>query len=196
MTAELGRPEAVLVRHGETEWSRSGRHTGRSDIPLAPEGLGPAEALASVLAGRRFARVLTSPLSRAVETSRLAGFARAEVKADLVEWDYGDYEGRTTAEIRAQVPGWSLWRDGCPGGESAADVGRRVDRVIGEIRLGDGDVLLFAHGHVLRVMAARWVGLAPTDGRLFTLDVASVSCLGWEREVAALRSWNRKVNGI
>ena len=183
--------EVVLVRHGETEWSKSGRHTGRTDVPLSHEGLGQAEALAAALTGRRFERVLTSPLARAVETCRRAGLGNDAIRTpDLLEWDYGGYEGRTTAEIRAEVPGWSLWRDGVPNGETAVDVGRRVDRVIGAVRLLSGDAALFAHGHVLRVLAARWLGLPPTDGRLFGLDTATVSVLGWEREVAVVLSWN------
>ena len=185
------RPEVVLVRHGQTEWSKAGKHTGRTDVPLTPRGIRQAEALAAALGGRTFALVLTSPLQRAVDTCRLAGLAaRVERTPDLVEWDYGDYEGRTTAEIRARVPGWSLWRDGAPGGEQADDVGRRVDRVIAAIRRGDGDAALFAHGHVLRVFAARWLGLPATDGRLFALDTATLGVLGWEREVAVIRRWN------
>ncbi|MDQ1397400.1 MAG: hypothetical protein QOG64_2659 [Acidimicrobiaceae bacterium] len=179
------------MRHGETEWSRTGQHTGRTDVPLTPLGVRQAEALATALTGRRFERVVTSPLQRAVETCRRAGLAAgAERSSDLLEWDYGEYEGRTTPEIRATIPGWSLWRDGVPGGESAADVGRRVDRVIATVRLGRDDTVLFGHGHTLRVLAARWLGLSPNDGRLFALDTASVSVLGWEREVAVVRRWN------
>src|SRR4051812_36656825 len=178
-----GRPEFVLVRHGETEWSRSGQHTSRTDIPLTKAGERQAEELRALLGNRPFGLVLTSPRQRAATTCRRAGFGnRAITTRDLEEWDYGEYEGRTTAEIRARVPGWSIWRDGCPGGESGADVGRRVDRVIAEVRRGDGDALAFAHGHVLRVVAARWLGLAPTEGRLFLLGTASVAVLGWERE--------------
>ena len=184
-------PEVVLVRHGETEWSRSGKHTGRTDVLLTARGQRQAEAIAPRLQGHRFARVLSSPLKRAVETCRLTGYGdRCEPCPDLLEWDYGAYEGRTTAEIRRTVPGWSLWRDGVPRGETADEVGHRADRVISAIRLAGGDALLFAHGHILRVLAARWLGLPPADGRLFALDTATVSVLGWEREVAVVRGWN------
>jgi probable phosphoglycerate mutase len=184
-------PELVLVRHGETEWSRAGRHTGSTDVPLTKEGTRAAEALAGALAGWTFARVLTSPLSRAAHTCRLAGLGEAaEVRNELVEWDYGDYEGRTTADIRAERPEWSLWRDGCPGGESAGEVGRRVDRVLSDLRGLEGDAVLFAHGHVLRVLAARWIGLGPEEGALLALSTATLSVLGWERERAVLRLWN------
>ena len=183
--------EVVLVRHGETEWSAAGRHTGRTDVPLDETGRREARALAESLAGRDFALVLTSPLSRAVETCRLAGLGdRAQVRDDLAEWDYGEYEGRTTPEIRAGRPGWSLWADGVVGGETIADVGARVDRVIAEAARAGGDVALFAHGHVLRVLAARWLGLEPDAGKLLALDPASVSVLGWEREWRVIRSWN------
>jgi broad specificity phosphatase PhoE len=184
-------PEVVLVRHGETLWSRNGQHTGCTDIPLTDEGRRQSERLGDSLRGRRFALVLTSPLQRAAETCRLAGLGDvALLREELMEWDYGAYEGRTTPEIRAEVPGWSLWRDGVPGGETAADVGRRVDRVIAEIGAVDGDVVLFAHGHVLRVLAARWLGLPPTEGRLFALDPATISILGYERETPVIRRWN------
>jgi probable phosphoglycerate mutase len=181
----------VLVRHGETEWSRSGQHTGNTDIPLTDEGRKAARRLAAALAGRTFARVLTSPLGRAADTCRLAGFGdAAEVREELVEWDYGEYEGRTTADIRKERPGWSVWSDGCPGGEPVAAVGRRVDAVISELRELDGDAVLFAHGHVLRVLAARWIGLEPAAGALLALSTATVSVLGWERERAVVRLWN------
>jgi len=184
-------PEVVLVRHGETLWSRSGKHTGRTDIPLTEEGRRQSEHVGDTLRGRRFALVLTSPLQRAAETCRLAGLGDLAVfREELMEWDYGAYEGRTTAEIRAEVPGWSLWRDGVPGGETAADVGRRVDAVIADVRAVDGDVALFAHGHLLRVLAARWLGLPPTEGRLFALDPATISILGHERETPVIRRWN------
>lgn len=184
-------PEVVLVRHGETVWSRNGQHTGCTDILLTDEGRRQSERLGDSLRGRRFALVLTSPLQRAAETCRLAGLGDvALLREELMEWDYGAYEGRTTPEIRAEVPGWSLWRDGVPGGETAADVGRRVDRVIAEIGAVDGDVVLFAHGHVLRVLAARWIGLPPTEGRLFALDPATTSILGHERETPVIRRWN------
>jgi len=183
--------ELVLVRHGETEWSRTGKHTGRTDVPLTEEGRRQAELLAVSLAGRRFDRVLTSPLSRAAETCRLAGFEQvAETREDLVEWDYGEYEGLTTPEIRRERPDWVLWRDGCPGGESPEQVGERLDRVLEEVRASTGHVALFAHGHVLRVLAVRWLGLAPADGARLALSTATVSVLGWERETAVVRLWN------
>jgi probable phosphoglycerate mutase len=183
--------ELVLVRHGQTEWSRTGRHTGRTDVPLSDEGRRLASRLAASLAGRRFARVLTSPLSRAADTCRLAGLGdRAEAREELVEWDYGEYEGLTTPAIRERRPGWSLWRDGAPGGESPAQVGARADRLLAELRGLPGDAALFAHGHVLRVIAARWLELAPRDGALLALSTATVSVLGWERETAVLRLWN------
>jgi broad specificity phosphatase PhoE len=186
--------EVVLVRHGETLWSRSGKHTGRTDIPLTEEGRRQSERVGTRLSGRRFALVLTSPLQRAAETCRLAGLgAAAALREELMEWDYGAYEGRTTPEIRAEVPGWSLWRDGVPGGETAADVGHRVDHVIAELGAVDGDVALFAHGHVLRVLGARWLGLPPTEGRLFVLDPATISVLGHERETPVIRRWNEEL---
>jgi broad specificity phosphatase PhoE len=185
------RPEVVLVRHGETEWSRTGKHTGRTDIPLTENGRRDAEVLRASLTARRFARVLTSPLSRAAETCRLAGLGgSAENRDELLEWDYGTYEGLTTPEIREERPDWSLWRDGCPGGEAPEDVGARVDRVIGEVQELDGDAALFAHGHVLRVLAARWIELGPEWGARLVLATATLSVLGWERETAALRLWN------
>ena len=184
-------PEVVLVRHGETLWSRNRQHTGRTDIPLTDEGRRQSERVGDSLRGRRFALVLTSPLQRAAETCRLASLVDVAVfREELMEWDYGAYEGRTTAEIRAEVPGWSLWRDGVPGGETAADVGRRVDRVIADVRAANGDGALFAHGHVLRVLAVRWLGLPPTEGRLFALDPATISILGYERETPVIRRWN------
>lgn len=183
--------EIVLVRHGETEWSRTGRHTGRTDVPLTEEGSREAEAIGAALAGRRFALVLTSPLERASETCRLAGLADVAVAHDeLTEWDYGEYEGRKTLEIREERPGWSLWKDGVPGGETLSDVGERADRVLEELRSVEGDVALFAHGHLLRVLAARWLGLEPAAGRLFALDAGTISVLGHERETAVLRGWN------
>jgi len=181
----------VAVRHGDTAWSRSGRHTGRTDVPLEEEGRRQAVELGRRLAGHRFARVLTSPLERARQTCDLAGFAGvAEVCDDLREWDYGEYEGLTTDQIRSGRPGWSLWRDGAPGGETAADVGRRADRVVSAARGVPGDVLVFAHGHLLRVVGARWVGLEPTAGGLLALAPATVSVLGWERDTAVVARWN------
>ncbi len=185
------RPRLVAVRHGATEWSRAGRHTGRTDLPLLDEGRRQAEELGRRLAGHTFARVLTSPLARARQTCELAGFgAVAEECDDLREWDYGEYEGMTTDEIRAGRPGWSLWRDGVPKGESADDLGQRADRVVAAVRGAPGDVLAFAHAHVLRVVGARWVGLAPSAGAVFVLGPATVSVLGWERDVAVVTRWN------
>jgi broad specificity phosphatase PhoE len=180
-----------LVRHGATAWSQSGQHTGRTDIPLLDEGRQEARSLAPVLSGHQFALVLTSPLSRALETCTLAGLGgRAEVTEDLLEWDYGDYEGRATEDIRVERPGWSLWVDGAVGGETVGAVGRRADRVIERARAADGDTICFAHGHVLRVLAARWLGLPPVGGRMLALDAAALSVLGWEREVPVLVRWN------
>jgi len=184
----------VLVRHGETEWSRAGKHTGRTDVPLTEPGREQAAAVGSVLRSREFALVLTSPLGRVLETCRLAGFAdQAQPRDELMEWDYGAYEGRTTTEIREERRGWTLWHDGVPDGETVEQVGARVDRVLDELRAADGDALLFAHGHVLRVLTARWLKLEPAAGRLFSLDPATISILGYERETPVLRLWNRPV---
>jgi probable phosphoglycerate mutase len=183
--------EVVLVRHGETEWSRTGQHTGRTDIPLTERGREQARAVGEELRARRFALVLTSPLARAAETCRLAGFGEAAARREeLQEWDYGAYEGKKTAEIREEHPGWTLWLDGVPGGETAAQVGARADRVLAELRATAGDTAVFAHGHVLRVLAARWLGLEPVAGRLFALDPATLSVLGYERETPVIRVWN------
>jgi broad specificity phosphatase PhoE len=188
--------DIVLVRHGETEWTRTRRHTGRTDLPLTEEGQKQARLVGEALRGRSFGLVLTSSLRRARETCELASFgAVAQVREDLVEWDYGEYEGQTTAEIRAERPGWSLWHGGAPGGESPADVARRADRVIEEIRAAGVDTLIFGHGHQLRVLAARWLGLEPADGRLFVLRTAAISILGYERENAAILRWNEPVAG-
>jgi probable phosphoglycerate mutase len=181
--------EVVLVRHGETEWSRELKHTGRTDVPLTENGERQGRRLAKALHDREFALVLSSPLRRAVETARLAGF-EPELRDELTEWDYGDYEGRRTAEIREQVPDWTIWRDGAPNGESAEEVAARADRVVAEIRAVDGNVLVFAHGHLLRMLAARWLELDATDGRLFALDAGTLSTLGYEREQPVIRSWN------
>jgi broad specificity phosphatase PhoE len=184
-------PRCVVIRHGETEWSRSGRHTGRTDLALLPEGEEQARTLGPSLTGYRFTTVLTSPLIRARETCRLAGLGtEAVVVPDLAEWDYGSYEGLTTPEIRQDRPGWNLFDDGAPGGECAADVGRRVDRVIELVRAAPGDVACVAHGHVLRVMAARWVELEPTAARYFTLGPAARGELDWEREQPVISAWN------
>jgi broad specificity phosphatase PhoE len=188
--------EVVLVRHGETEWSRDLRHTGRTDIPLTEAGRREAEQLRRALAGHNFARVLTSPLERASETCRLAGLVdRAEITDALLEWDYGDYEGITTKQIREGRPGWFLWRDGCPGGETAAEVGARVDPLVDELAALDGDVALFSHGHVLRVLTARWLALPPESGALFALGTGTLSILGFERDVRVIRRWNAPVTG-
>ncbi len=185
------RPELWLIRHGETEWSASGRHTGRTDIPLTEEGIRQGRALGRYLAGRSFALVLTSPLSRAADTCGLAGYgSMAQPSDDLLEWDYGQAEGRTTAEMRKKRPGWSVWDGGPPGGETVEQVGRRTDRAIARAVEAAGDVALFAHAHVLRILAARWLGLPPDDGRLFILGPASVSVLGWEREGRVISRWN------
>ena len=182
----------VLVRHGETEWSRSGKHTGRTNVPLTEKGRADAERLSSCLSGWSFARVFTSPLQRATETCRLAGLAEgSEIREDLREWDYGEYEGRTTPTIREERPGWSLWTDGVPGGERAEEVGARADRVIEEVRGAGGDVVLFGHGHMLRVLTARWIALAPEDGSRFGLDPATIGVLGYERETPVILRWNQ-----
>jgi broad specificity phosphatase PhoE len=170
------------------------RHTGRSDIPLTETGREQAEILRGPLAGWSFTRVFTSPLSRAEETCRLAGLANGAQTTDaLLEWDYGEYEGITTKEIRTTRPDWFLWRDGCPGGETADQVGARVDALVGDLKAGDGDVALFAHGHLLRVLAARWLGLPPQNGALLVLSTATLSVLGFERETAVITRWNAPV---
>ncbi len=188
---EQERPELWLVRHGETEWSRLGRHTSRTDVPLTELGRRQAAGVARKLAGHLFALVLSSPKARALDTARLAGVGdRVETTDDLVEWDYGEDEGRTTPEIREDRPGWTVWRDGPRNGESAEHVAARVDRVIARARAAEGDVLIFAHGHALRVLTARWLGGPPTDGRLFALSTATLSVLGWERDAAVIERWN------
>jgi probable phosphoglycerate mutase len=195
--------ELILLRHGETEWSRAGRHTGRTDIPLTAKGAADAAALAPMVrdrrvAGGRLSAVFASPAQRAQRTAKLAGLTVTKTDPDLWEWDYGGYEGITTADIQRERPGWSLWRDGViPGdaehpGETVEEVGARVDRVLkrAEAPLSDGDVALVAHGHVLRVLTARWLGLRPADGRLFRLDTGTVSTLGAEHEEPVILSWN------
>ena len=184
--------ELWLMRHGETEWSRSGAHTGRTDIPLTDAGRRNAAAVGRYLAGRPFALVLVSPMQRARETCRLAGYENALIDPDLSEWNYGDYEGRTTQQIQAERPGWSLWTDGVPNGETVAQVGARAGRVIARALAvaGEGDVALFAHGHILRILTATWLGLPPEDGRLFALGTASISTLGYERETRVITRWN------
>jgi probable phosphoglycerate mutase len=182
--------ELWLVRHGETEWSRSGAHTGRTDIPLTEAGRANAAAVGRYLAGRQFALVLVSPLQRARETCRIAGYENAIIDPNLSEWDYGDYEGRTTEQIQAERPGWSLWADGVLNGETAAQVAARAKRVIARALSVDGDVALFAHGHILRILTATWLGLPPENGRLFALGTASISTLGYERETPVITRWN------
>jgi len=184
------RGELVLVRHGETTWSRTGQHTSRTDLELTELGRRQAELVGSRLRDRRFAVVLTSPLRRARETARLAGFSDAEPTDDLMEWDYGAYEGLTTPQIRERVPGWTLWRDGAPGGETIRQVAGRVERVISRVGGAEGDALVFAHGHLLRVLAARWLGSPARDGRLFKLGPATLSVLGHEHEWPAVDLWN------
>jgi broad specificity phosphatase PhoE len=182
-----------LARHGETAWSVTGQHTGLTDLPLTERGERNALRLGQRLAGSVFAKVLTSPLQRAFRTCELAGFgAVAEVDPDLVEWNYGDYEGLRTAEIHAVRPGWQLFRDGCPNGESPQDVGARADRVVSRVRAFKGDVLIFSSGHFLRVLAARWLGLEPFAGKFFMLDTASLSALSYEHDLSspAIRFWN------
>lgn len=182
---------AILIRHGETAWSISGQHTGLTDIPLTENGRELARRLAPLLARATFTLVLTSPLGRARETCELAGLAgTAGVDPDLTEWDYGEYEGLTPQQIHAKAPGWIIFRDGCPGGESPAQVSARVDRIIARIRAVEGDVALFAHGHVFRVFVARWLGLPATAGSHFLLDTATVSVLSHYRGIPAIRRWN------
>ena len=184
------RPELWLIRHGETEWSLSGAHTSRTDLPLTAEGERRARALGERLRGKQFALVLSSPMRRALETARLAGF-EPEITPDLREWDYGEYEGLTTPQIQKSAPGWTIWTGTPPGGETAEQVAARADRVIARALQAGGDVAFFAHGHVLRVIGARWVGLEPQGGRYFALSTGSVSVLGWERETRVIETWNR-----
>lgn len=189
-----GTPERQiwLVRHGETEWSKSGRHTGRSDVPLTALGRRQADALARRLAHHQFALVLSSPRSRAAETARLAGFADPVIDPDLGEWDYGEFEGRTTADIQTEISDWSVWTGPLRGGETVEQVGFRADRLIERCldpRV-EGNVLLFAHGHLLRVLAARWIHLPADAGRHFALGTATIGILGWERANRAIETWN------
>ena len=186
------RGELWLIRHGETEWTLSGAHTGRTDIPLTAAGESQAVAIGRLLAGRSFALVLTSPLQRACETCRLAGYADvAEIEPNLREWDYGEYEGRTSAEIQREVPGWTIWKGTVPDGETIAQVAARALPVIERALAAGGDVALFGHGHALRVLAACWLGLPPDGGRFFVLGTASLSMLGWERETRVIARWNQ-----
>jgi probable phosphoglycerate mutase len=191
MSSDGRQGTVTLVRHAETEWSLSGRHTGHTDLPLTDGGRDKARALADTLRGRSFDRVLVSPLSRATDTAKLAGFPDAEHDVDLMEWDYGDDEGLTTPQIREQRgSGWLLWREGATGGEVADEVGARVDRVIERITADEGDVLVFAHGHVLRVLAARWLEQPADFGARLALATGTLSVLGYERDIRALLSWN------
>ena len=183
--------KVFVIRHGETAWSLSGQHTGTTDIPLTDNGRRLAERLRPVLAKEVFARVFVSPLQRARETCELAGLGNgAVIDTDLVEWNYGEYEGLTPKQIHEKVPGWLIFRDGCPGGEMPEQVGRRVDRVIARARAVEGDVAVFAHGHVLRVLAARWMGLPAGAGQHFLLDTGTLSVLGYYREIPAVSVWN------
>jgi broad specificity phosphatase PhoE len=186
--------QVVLVRHGETEWSRELKHTGRTNVPLTDRGREEAERVGEALRGRTFTLVLTSPLQRATETCRLAGFGEVvRLRDELREWDYGDYEGRKTEDIRKDVPRWTVWTGGVPNGETIEQVGARADRVLVEIRALDGDVLVFSHGHLLRILTARWLGLEPRAGALFALDAATLSTLGYERETSVINEWNLPV---
>jgi broad specificity phosphatase PhoE len=186
-------PMVYLARHGETAWSRTSQHTGLTDLTLTEAGEEEARQLGNRLTGGSFAKVFTSPLQRATRTAELAGFgAVAEKDADLVEWNYGKYEGRRTAEIHAEAPDWQLFRDGCPGGETPGQVGVRADRVLARVRAVKGDALIFSSGHFLRVLAARFLGLEPAGGKFFTLSTASVSILGFENNLSqpVIRLWN------
>ncbi|BCH00945.1 phosphoglycerate mutase [Mesorhizobium sp. 131-2-5] len=188
-------PQIHLVRHGETAWSLSGQHTGRTDMPLTPAGEAAARGVAERLKGQSFSAVWSSPSQRAYNTTVLAGFGAQSVRNDdLQEWDYGAYEGRTTKEILAERPGWNVFRDGCPQGEMAADVGARADRIIKQLREAGGSILIFSSAHFLRVLAARWLGLPPEGGALFVLDTASISVLGYEHDLSepVVRKWNLK----
>jgi broad specificity phosphatase PhoE len=184
--------ELWLIRHGETEWSLSGQHTSRTDLPLTPEGERCATQVGKFLRGKKFALELSSPMRRALDTARLAGY-HPEIDQDLREWDYGSYEGRTTADIQRETPGWSIWTMTPAGGETAEQVAARADRVIARAASAGGDVAVFGHGHMLRVLGARWLGLEPQAGRYFALSTASVSILGNERETGVIRMWNAGV---
>ena len=187
----MSEPQLVLVRHGDTEWSQNGRHTSHTDLPLLQSGVQRARRLGPALARFAFARVLCSPLQRARGTAEAAGYGdRIEIAGDLREWDYGDYEGLTSPEIRERDPGWNLWTDGCPGGESPPDISERADRVIAEAVRCGGDVLLFAHGHILRSIAARWSDFPVSAGERFLLKPATISILGHEHDTRVTGRWN------
>jgi len=191
---KAGHVNVFAIRHGETAWSLSGRHTGTTDIPLTDNGRRRAERLRPILATERFARVFVSPMQRARETCELAGLGNAAViDPDLAEWNYGEYEGLTPEQIHERAPGWLIFQDGCPGGESPEEIGARVDRVIARVRTVDGDVALFAHGHVLRVLVARWIGFPVSAGQRFLLDTGTLSILGYYRDTPAVRIWNEPV---
>ncbi|MFI1197205.1 histidine phosphatase family protein [Micromonospora sp. NPDC020750] len=185
--------EIMLVRHGETEWSANRRHTSYTDLDLTPDGERQARTLGAFLDGRRFNRVLSSPRTRALRTARLAGLTVDDTDPELAEWNYGEYEGRTTADIQADRPGWDIWTDGCPGGESPTEVGERLDRVLGRVAalLDSGDVALVGHAHSLRVLGARWIGLPPAAGGRLRLDTATVSVLGHEHGRRVIQRWNQ-----
>ena len=194
MTKEEQR--VYLLRHGETEWSLNGRHTGVTDVPLTENGRVAARLLRPILAEVTFLLVLTSPLQRARETCELAGLGQfASVEPDLIEWNYGEYEGLKTEQIRLTRPGWSVFRDGCPGGETPDQIGARADRVLNTIRATEGNVALFAHGHILRVLAARWINLSASCGENFLLDTGTLNVLGYYRESPAFKIWNAPLAG-
>jgi probable phosphoglycerate mutase len=181
----------VVVRHGETEWSLSGQHTSRTDLPLTTNGRKRATALRDLLAGYSFALVLSSPLRRALETCEIAGYGDVvELDDDLREWDYGEYEGLTTPQIRESWSDWNLWRDGCPGGERPAEVGKRADRVLERLAAADGDAMAFAHGHILRVLTARWAEMEVAEGARFKFGAGAIGVLGHERETRVVERWN------
>ena len=186
--------DMVAVRHGETDWSRTGRHTGRTDIPLTTAGRAAAKSLGPTLANLGIATTFSSPLVRARETCELAGF-RPEIDPDLAEWDYGEFEGLTQEEIEQRRPGWRIFLDGGPGGESPSDIVARVDRVIAKLRRAAGPVVVFSHGHLLRALAVRWIGLPLDAGNRFTLDTSTLSMLGYYRDVAAIKRWNVPIEG-
>jgi len=193
MSSSVDLPKLYLVRHGATEWIHSGQHTGRTDIPLLPEGEQQALDAGRLLTDIDFSLALCSPLQRAQRTCELAGLGRnAVIDDDLLEWDYGDYEGVTTPTIRETVPGWTIWNGVCPNGEAISEVAVRADRVIARVRNQSGNAIVFAHGHILRVLTARWCELEAVEGQRFVLDPATVSILGWERDTPAITLWNAR----
>ena len=189
----VSRNRLFVIRHGATEWSRTGQHTGHTDIPLLPEGEAQARATGALLAGQEFALVLTSPLQRARHTCELVGLgAQAQVEPNLIEWDYGEYEGITSEQIHRTVPGWTVWTGAIPGGETIDAVAARADAVIDRVLAADGDCIVFAHGHILRTLTARWCQLDPCEGRRFVLDPATLCVLGWEHDSRAILQWNNR----